>query len=48
MLFHGVKIVTLNKVHETLSKMHMTLDKLHATLSKVHMTLKCDIWWCDI
>jgi hypothetical protein len=36
MFFHGVKVVTLNKVHVTLSKVHTTLDKVHATLSKVH------------
>jgi hypothetical protein len=39
MFFHGVKVVTLNKVHATLSKVHTTLDKVHVTLSKVHMTL---------
>jgi hypothetical protein len=51
MFFHGVQVVTLNKVHATLSKVHMTLDKVHATLSKMHMilmTLTYDIWWCHI
>jgi hypothetical protein len=39
MFFHGVIVVTLNKVHMTLSKVHTTLYKAHVTLDKVHMTL---------
>jgi hypothetical protein len=34
MFFHGIKVVTLKKVHATLShKLHKTLDKVHVTLS---------------
>jgi hypothetical protein len=58
MFFHGVKVVTLDKVHGTLSKVHTTLDKVDATLSKVnttlatlcfiiYVTLKCDSFVCN-
>jgi hypothetical protein len=43
MFFHGVKVVTLNKVHTTLDKVHVTLSKVHMTLT----ALMCDIRWCD-
>ena len=50
MFFHGVKVVTLSKVHMTLDKVHATLSKVYMTLDKVHMTLttlKCDIYVCN-
>jgi hypothetical protein len=31
MFFHGVKVVTLSKVHRTLDKVHVTLSKVHTT-----------------